>query len=186
MQPISDEQLLERVCARDHDAFTQLVDRHLHRAISLAQGILGVPAEADEVAQEVFFKLWERPALFDGGKAKLSTWLHRVVVNACIDARRSRRHEPLEAVMERPSETPAAIEWLGAEQSSRAVHSALASMPIRQRTALALFYLQGLPQREAASVMELSESAFDSLLTRARSALAATLAHLRERGSHDA
>jgi RNA polymerase sigma-70 factor (ECF subfamily) len=178
MQEPSDEQLMGRVVARDHAAFGVLVGRHLRRAVCLAQSVLGSAADADEVAQDVFVKLWERPSLFEAGKARFTTWLHRVVVNQCIDRRRTRRFEPLDVVMEQASDEPAPVELLHTEQTSQAVGHALNALPVRQRTALALFYLHGLPQREAASHMDLSDSAFESLLHRARSALGTALASM--------
>jgi RNA polymerase sigma-70 factor (ECF subfamily) len=184
MQEPSDEQLMSRVAARDHAAFGVLVGRHLRRAVSLAQSILGTAADADEVAQDVFVKLWERPKLFDPGKARFTTWLHRVVVNHCIDRRRTQRFEPLDVVMDQASDEPSPPELLHAEQATRAVGRALEAMPVRQRTALSLFYLHGLPQREAASHMDLSDSAFESLLHRARSALGAALASMNPFREH--
>lgn len=178
----SDEALMERVCTGDRDAFAQLVDRHLRRAVRVAQGVLGVPAEADEVAQEVFVKLWERPAMFDAHKARFTTWLHRVVVNLSIDRRRGRRTEPLEAALHEAAEEAPALEVVHAEQRAHAVRQALGGLSERQRAALTLFYMEGLPQREAATCMDLSDSAFESLLHRARAALAAAVGFLRPRG----
>jgi RNA polymerase sigma-70 factor, ECF subfamily len=175
MQQPGDEELMRRVVERDHDAFRLLVARHLGRAVSLAQSILGVATDADEAGQEIFVRLWERPALFDDRKARFTTWLHRVVVNHCIDRRRGQRFEPLEAVMEFAADEPPPLEQVHAERSARAVNDALTALPVRQRTALALFYIQGLPQREAAASMDLSDSAFESLLHRARGALAGAL-----------
>jgi RNA polymerase sigma-70 factor (ECF subfamily) len=175
MQPPSDEQLMQRVVEGDGAAFDLLVTRHLGRAVSLAQSILGVAADADEAGQEVFVKLWARPRAFDATKARFTTWLHRVVVNYCIDRRRGRRFEPLEAAMDHESPEPPPLEHVQAEQSARAVSGAMTALPIRQRTALALFYMHDLSQREAAAAMDLTDSAFESLLHRARAALGAAL-----------
>lgn len=179
VQEPSDEQLVERVVERDRVAFSQLVDRHLRRAVSLAHSVLRISAEADDVAQEVFVRLWERPTLFDARKARFTTWLHRVVVNLCIDRKRGQRFEPIECLLERAAADACAVDAINTEQHARAVNEALAALPVRQRTALALFYMHDLPQREAASAMTLSDSAFESLLHRARAALSRALGYRR-------
>ncbi len=103
MQQPSDEDLVREIARRDHAAFGVLVDRHMKRVASLAQNILRSAADADEVAQETFLRLWERPGRFDPGKARFATWLYRVVVNACLDRRRARRFDPLDAAAEPPA-----------------------------------------------------------------------------------
>lgn len=179
MQLPNDEDLVLRVAQGDHAAFGLLVDRHMKRAASLAQNILRSAADADEVAQEAFLRLWERPHRFDPAKARFSTWLYRVVVNACLDRRRARRFEPIDAAADRPAGGAPPSELLDAHREQEAVRRALATLPARQRSALALFHLEELSQREAAAAMQLSESAFESLLHRARSALASALASTR-------
>jgi RNA polymerase sigma-70 factor (ECF subfamily) len=179
----SDEALMERIARGDHDAFGELVDRHMRRVVSLAQNVLGIAADADEVAQETFTRLWTQPGAYDPARARFTTWLHRVVVNQCIDRRRANRFEPLDETFDRASDEPPVAEFVYEEQRQAAVHAALARLPVRQRTALALFYMQDLSQREAASAMELSDSAFESLLHRARRALMLVLDSDDEGGS---
>lgn len=184
MQAIPDEELLRRTARQDHDAFALLVDRHMHRVVSLAQNILGSAAEADEIAQETFARLWTQPGKFSPGKALFTTWLHRVVVNRCIDRRRRQRFDDLEAAIDQATPEPDLPHLMYVEQQRSAVQNSLQSLPARQRTALALFYMQELSQRDAAAAMELTESAFESLLHRARRSLAAALKHLQpDRGS---
>lgn len=173
--PVTDEQLLERIVRRDHAAFQTLLDRHMKRVVSLAQGVLGAAADADDVAQEVFLRLWHRPQTFDAARARFSTWLHRIVVNLCIDRRRADRFSPLDPGLEPEADDPPLMELIDKEHRSTVVHANLERLSVRQRTALVLFYFEELSQRDAALAMNLSESAFESLLHRARRALASTL-----------
>src|SRR5690606_18087537 len=78
--------LLGRIAAGDGPACAVLVDRHLGRVVALAWRMLGSRADAEDVAQEVFLRAWQRAASWrpEGG-ARFSTWLHRVAVNLCLD-----------------------------------------------------------------------------------------------------
>ena len=84
---LSDEVLCRRVAERDEEAFEQLVERHQRRAYRVAWSILGDAEEAKDLSQEAFLRLYERAASFDG-RAKFSTWFHRILVNLCLDRRR--------------------------------------------------------------------------------------------------
>lgn len=179
MQGLPDDELLRRIARQDHDAFATLLDRHMQRVVSLAQNILGSAAEADEVAQDTFARLWTHPRKFRPEKALFTTWLHRVVVNRCIDRRRRRRFDELDAAIDQATPEPDLPQLMYVEQQRRVVQQNLQALPTRQRTALALFYMQELSQRDSAAAMELTESAFESLLHRARRTLATALKHLR-------
>jgi RNA polymerase sigma-70 factor (ECF subfamily) len=180
MQQPTDEELMMRVIRRDAAAFTELVERHIRRVVSLAHDIVRVAAEADEIAQETFLRLWERPQLFLPAKARFTTWLHRVTVNLCIDRKRTRRFDSLEPAPEQQAADPPLFEALHAARLRAVVNGALMALPIRQRTALVLFYMHELSQKDAAAVMEVSEGAFESLLQRARRALVSILAQYEE------
>jgi RNA polymerase sigma-70 factor (ECF subfamily) len=171
MQQLTDEELVEHVVNRNPAAFASLVDRHRLRVISLARAVTQDPVEARDIAQEMFLKLWERPQLFDSTKARFTTWLHRVTVNLSIDRKRAQRFVPLDDVTDPFDSAPSLIERLHIADLRAAVHRACFTLPNRQRQALALFYLEELPQKEAAAEMQMSEGAFESLLQRARKSL---------------
>ena len=76
---------MERVAQGDAQAFQQLVDTGIDRVLAVARRTLGDEAEAEDVAQEVFLRLWRQAEKWQGGRAQVSTWLYRVTVNACID-----------------------------------------------------------------------------------------------------
>jgi RNA polymerase sigma-70 factor, ECF subfamily len=163
---------MEQIARRDRTAFRTLLQRHSRRMIALAQNTLGIAAEAEDVVQEAFIRVWANAAKFEPGRAQFTTWLHRIVLNLCIDyVRKPRATAGEEALLEIPDETPDALGQALQKERRGAVQMAMRELPIRQRAALALFHFEELSTRECAASMQLSESAFESLLTRARAAL---------------
>lgn len=175
----ADDILVRRVAAGDGRAAEELVRLCLPRVTSLAQRMLGDAHEAEDVAQEVFVRAWRQAGQWIPGKAKFSTWLHRVTINLCYDRLRRRREMPdAEAGLGVADGAPGAGDaWL-ARQRQAHVRAALDRLPARQRAAIALCHFEELPQAEAAGAMGISVDALESLLARARRALKADLAAL--------
>jgi RNA polymerase sigma-70 factor (ECF subfamily) len=179
MDEPSDEELMARVAEGDEAAFRRLSRRHLPRALGLARRITGNAADAEDVAQDALLRVWTtaprwRPT------AAFRTWLYRVVVNLCLDRKRRPAFAALEDAGDPVDPAPDAAATLGRDETSRAVAEALASLPERQRVALALTYYEGLGNAETAAVLETSVSAVESLLIRAKRTLREQLAPLRE------
>ncbi len=171
-----DDLLMERIAGGDAKAFNILAHRHMRRALAIAQGVLGNAHDADEIAQEAFMRVWLHADRWVPGKARFSTWLHRVVINLCLDRRRKARWVPLEAAGELvDSQAPSAIDILARGEHQVAVEQALAEIPARQKVAIALFYFEGLSGKGAAEAMGLKLSAFEQLLLRARRAVKSRL-----------
>jgi len=166
---VSDDEavLVERVVAGDKHAFAALAQRHLSAIESYALRTLGDAARAQDVAQEVMLRLWQQAARFDPARAKLTTWLHQIAYNLCMDQFRhgARWAELNDAHHEAAAEADTTLE------SQRLLNLGLARLPERQRTALVLTYYQSLPNRDVAEIMGLSVRALESLLARARKAL---------------
>jgi RNA polymerase sigma-70 factor (ECF subfamily) len=159
--------LLTRVGKGDAEAARAMVVRKLPRLLALATRMLGDPAEAEDVAQESFVRLWRQAGRWRAGGARFDTWLHRVALNLCYDRLR-RRETAVEKVPERADPGPAPDQRLEEADTTRRVASALQALPDRQREAIVLAYYQGLSNIEAAEVMEISIEALESLLARAR------------------
>jgi RNA polymerase sigma-70 factor (ECF subfamily) len=176
---------MRRVASGDQRALRLLMDRHMKATIRLAERTLGHTADADEVAQEAFIRVWRHADRYDGGRAQFTTWLYRIVLNLCLDRRRRRTTLPIELVLDVASKEPAADDLIIGNERRRLAEEALANLPVRQRAAIALFYAEGLSGREGAAALEVSEKSFESLLSRARSACRAYVAALTRGGSKD-
>lgn len=169
---VTDEKLLVRVAQRDQRALRLLMDRHMGRAIALAERIVGSNADADDIAQDAFLRIWSNAERYDQTAARFTTWMYRIVFNLAIDRRRSLKVPlPIEDAAHVAAETRDQLQTLLLDEQALAMQRALNRLSDRQRAAIALFHMEGMSCREAGAVMGLSESAFDSLLNRARKAL---------------
>lgn len=179
MDQAEDETLMLATGRGDRTAFALLVHRHLGRAGAIAGRMLGSAAEAEEVVQEAFLRVWQKaPSWKPDGGARFSTWLVRVLVNLCIDRRRRARYVPLEEAPEMTDPAPGADEALATAERRRRVETALTQLPDRQRAAVVLSYYEGLSNAEVAGALEVSVGAVESLLVRARRSLARLLGDL--------
>ena len=177
-----DDDLVLRAGRGDPAAIRALVARKLPRVLSLAQRMLFDPAEAEDVAQETFLRVWKNAPRWQPGKAKFDTWLHRVALNLCYDRLRRRRERPTADVPEQEDTGPAPDRRLLARDVGRRVDAALGALPERQREAIVLCHYQELGNIEAAALMQVSVEALESLLSRGRRALRAALADLANGG----
>lgn len=164
-----DDVLLQRIAKGDREAFRTLMDRHARKLLVLAQRITGNGQDADDVVQEAFLRVWRlagdwRP----DGKAQFSTWLYRVAFNLCIDRRRAKPMERLEAADEVADPAPDGAERSFVGERSALLTAAMDELPQRQREALALFYFAEITAPEAARALGVSVSAMEALLVRAR------------------
>ena len=173
-----DEDLVRRVGQGDPAAIQAMVARKLPRMLALAQRMLGDPVEAEDVAQEAMLRAWKQAPRWVPGKARFDTWLHRVGLNLCYDRLRRRREVPTETPPDRPDDGPAPDQGLLSAELGVRVDAALKRLPDRQREAIVLCHYQELGNIEAASLMEVSVEALESLLSRGRRTLRATLADL--------
>lgn len=195
-----DSELIERVGRGDAAAVREVVAAKLPRLLALATRMLGDRAEASDVAQDVFIRVWRHAARWRPGEARFDTWLHRVALNLCLD--RLRRRHPTVS-LDDPGGAGAAGDSgdqvtaqanvvidqapnpeQRLEQSDRRdrVDQALRSLPMRQREAIVLHHYQEVSNMEAAELMGITVDAFESLLSRARRHLRAVLATDRPNG----
>ena len=162
---VSDESaLVARVSEGDRRAYADLVARHLPALEVYARRILGDEYWAQDVAQEVMLVLWQRSDRFNPEKSRLTTWLHRIAHNRCIDLLRKPAYKTLEDAHE-PAAQPSNTQETPGVAS---IDAALCALPESQRTALVLTYYQNFTNREVALIMSSSVRAVESLLCRAR------------------
>ena len=164
---------LGKIVAGDHRAFSAVVGEHYGRVLRVAARLLGNPADAEDVTQEAFLKLWNDAAGIRDDSS-LPAWLMKVATNLAFD--RLRRKTPVAAVAEVPDildeKADADRDQLRADIGRR-VDEALAALPERQRLALVLVHFEGCEQKIAAAAMDVSIDALELLLSRARRGLKA-------------
>ena len=167
---MTDAGLLQAAAAGSHAAFTEIASRHYQPVYRLVWRMTNGAADAEDMAQEAFVKLWQNPAQVREAGA-LKGWLMRVAANAVIDRSRRPRAAALDDApeVEDPQARPDAP--LDRAQAARLVDARIAQLPERQRLALSLVYFEGLTTIEAAAVLEVSVDALESLLSRARRGL---------------
>lgn len=152
-----------------------LVRLKLPRIVALARRTLGDQGDAEDVAQEVFTRVWRHAAKWQPGTARFDSWLHRVALNLCHDTYRRRRETPTATVPETIDPAPRPDEAALATDTGSIVERALMTLPPRQRDAIVLTYYQELGNGEAASILGVSVDALESLLARGRRTLRARL-----------
>jgi RNA polymerase sigma-70 factor (ECF subfamily) len=170
---------IERARRGDAAAFRRLVERHKDRAYGLALRILGSAADAEEVAQDAFVRIWRALPEFRG-EARFTTWLHRIVVHRAYDAavrmrRRADREESLEALVEHRGVEAAATAPGAGEESRRVIEPLLARLTDVQRAVVALYYYEDRSVEEVSRVLELPTNTVKTHLHRARAALRAAM-----------
>ena len=137
--------------------------------------MLGNQADAEEVAQEVFLRVWKNAKVWKPGKAKFETWMHRVALNLCYDRIRKKREITGEDIPEPIDESPGPGRALHQKQVAARVDKALQALPERQRVAITLCHHQGYTNIEAAEMLDVSVEAIESLLARGRRQLRVSL-----------
>lgn len=169
----SDEALVRRIQRGDHRAFATLVRRHTNMFFAAAYRMCGNRSNAEEIVQEAFLKLWQKPAAWDPAKGtKFTTWFYRVIMNISIDRhRREKKYTGSAALDFIPDSAPRADEEIQKNEKEIIVEKAIAALPDRQKAALNLCYYEGLSNKEAADTLGIGIKALESLLMRAKATL---------------
>jgi len=143
---MDDAALVGRVAAGEHAAYRELVRRHAGPINRYAARLVRDPAEAEDVTQETFLRLWLKARDYDP-VARVTTWLHRIAHNLAVDRLRARgRLEQLDEPDAEPAPASSAQSVLVEEkQRAEALSAALDRLPPRQASALSLVHLRNLP-----------------------------------------
>jgi RNA polymerase sigma-70 factor, ECF subfamily len=169
---VSDQDLLAAHVAGDATAFDQLVRRHRDRLWAVAIRTLGDREEAADAVQEAFISALRGAARFRG-ESEVTTWLHRIVVNACLDRIRRRKARP--AVPLDGREVRSWRDDYAATLTRLDLRAALDTLPDPQRVAIVLVDIEDVPVAEAARLLGVAEGTIKSRCARGRTALAAAM-----------
>jgi RNA polymerase sigma-70 factor, ECF subfamily len=175
-----DRALLAAHVAGDPDAFGTLVARAQGRLWAVALRTLGDREEAADALQDALLSAYRAAGSYRGD-ARVTTWLHRIVVNACLDRVRRRSVRVTVPLEQRDADRADPRDALGDRETALVVEAALAALPEDQRLALLLVDVQGLPVAEAAVVLGVPAGTVKSRCSRGRARLAVALGHLRNR-----
>jgi RNA polymerase sigma-70 factor (ECF subfamily) len=176
---LDDRALLAAHVAGDPDAFGTLVQRHRDRLWAIALRTLGHPEDAADAVQNALISAYRSAGSYRGDAA-VTTWLHRIVVNACLDLVRRRTVRAADPLPDDDALLPAQPgDAYAARETALVVQQALLTLPIEQRAALVLVDLHGYSVDEAAAVLDCAPGTVKSRCSRGRARLAPLLASLR-------
>lgn len=161
--------LMQRVAGGDRPAFAQLVTALQGQGLRLADRTLGDRAGAEDVVQVALTRMWTMADRFDPARGSVEGWFRRIVVNLCLDRRRSLKLvAPLDEADRVASRDPDPFEAAAANDVRARLDAAMTRLAPRQRAALAMFHGDGLSMAEIAAALETTPKAVEGLLGRAR------------------
>lgn len=186
------EALLQQMLEGDTTAFRQLYEQFYQRVYNTCLLYLQQVPEAEEATQDVFLELHQSAAKFRAD-ASLTTWIYRIAVNKCLDRlrykQRQKRFAFLTSIFHRDTgelvhdmpvpQHPGIV--LEQKENAAMLHAAIRRLPENQQTAFILKQAEGLPQKEIAQVMGVTEKAVEALLQRAKAGLRQQLGDFYEK-----
>ena len=162
-------QLMAKVASGDAVAFTRLVNHLQGPGLRLADRTLNDRAGAEDVLQIALTRMWTMAARFDPARGSVEGWFRRIVVNLCLDRRRSLRLvSPLDDAAHIAAPGPNPLDAALASDRRAQLDAAMARLAPRQRAAIAMFHGDGLTMAEIADALETTPKAVEGLLGRAR------------------
>lgn len=180
VEPDADQEIIARCRNGDWEAFAKLVQKYQSRVLTLAARILDNRSEAEDIAQDIFVKVFQSLHDFRGA-SRFSTWLYRITVNHCLNHLRRRTRQQQSLVVTEPEEwmqeSPTTNPHKTLEQKERwaLVQAKLQLLSPEHRTIILLRDFEGLSYDEIADVLQLESGTVKSRLHRARMELKALL-----------
>ena len=172
----TDNVLLASFANGDRQAAQQLTERLMPKIHAHAYYRLGNIADAEDVTQEAFLRLWQFAPRWEQGNAHVSTWLYRVVSNLCKDRYRRPKLEDLDVAKEPTDETQSPADKIDDHSRQKALYDAMSLLPENQRLAVQFRHIDELTNPEIAEIMGLSVEAVESLTARGKRKLIEVLA----------
>ncbi|MFT5208921.1 MAG: RNA polymerase sigma-70 factor (ECF subfamily) [Flavobacterium sp.] len=174
--------LVVRVGEGNTEAYQSLLRHHLPSLNRYVTRMIGNAQDTEEILQDVFLRLWQKSNQFNSRQSKLTTWLHQIAHNRCIDEFRKKKPqivdlneiEDFELVgQDNPQE-----EFINGQKNQQ-LAAAIQQLPENQKSALLLSYYQGLSNKQTAQILSISVEALESLLVRSRKKLQQSLDGVR-------
>jgi RNA polymerase sigma-70 factor (ECF subfamily) len=186
---IDDRALLNSIAQREEWAFKELFERYKDRVYNAVLHIVQQVEDAEEITQDVFVEIHRGASSFKGDAA-VGTWVYRIATNRSLDRLRQRQRKKHGIIAFFFGEVPEnadnhTMEHPAANGDDAALYHEIQGLPERQRIAVVLTYLEGLPQREVAAAMSVNLKALESLLSRAKVTLRGKLRPAKERAMND-
>ena len=174
----TDVRLHERLVAGDDDALAEIYDSWSALVFSIAARVTGDRAAAEDITQEVFVRLWERPQAYDPGRGTLRAWLCVVGRSRALDwIRRSQTRSRYQTAAAAIAETPSEVDdGLMLQTEIKAVREAVQALPEHQRSAVLLAFYHQRTYREVARELDIPEGTAKSRLRLGLASLASRLA----------
>lgn len=191
MEQLTDEVLVQKCLSGDRQAFAVIVQRYQKQIYSLAYRLTNNPDDAQDLAQEVFIKVYQVLAKYDGNRP-FFPWMYKVATNVCYTQlrRKPSQEVPLDKIIEFGPLVPVSPDGPESQferkELQRLVHQALAELPENYRVPMVLRYLEEFSYQEIADAMDLPLTTIETRLYRGRSLLQKRLNLILERGvSHE-
>ena len=182
----TDNVLLVAFANRDRRAAQQLTERLMPKIYAHAYYRLGNIADAEDVTQESFLKLWKFAPKWKQDRAQVSTWLYRVVSNLCKDRYRRATLEDLGNAQEPADGIQSPSDKIDEQYRQKVLYDKMSMLPENQRLAVQLRHIDELTNPQIAEIMDLSVEAVESLTARGKRKLIEILhAHKQELGYSD-
>ncbi|MGE0625912.1 MAG: sigma-70 family RNA polymerase sigma factor [Pseudomonadales bacterium] len=166
-----DDGLLAAIADGDGDAFRRLLVNHLDAIHSYLYRMTGSTADAEDLAQETFLRVWRKASTFEPGRVKVTTWIHTIAHNLCIDAFRRNKVTHAEEDVTLADDTADPERLASDGQLAALMERAIAALPGNQRSAILLCQVQGFSNAQAARILGMNVRALESQLARARRTL---------------
>ena len=180
---MTDQEIIQGLKNKEETAFKEFVDTYQHLVLNVANKFVRNKEDAMDIAQEVFIKVYDSVHSFRE-QSKISTWLYKITVNKSLnyirDKKRRNIFSSLDAIFENKNNNSVenvaddqkiSQEQMESEERKEILFKAIDQLPEKQKTAITLNKLEGLPYKEIAGIMDISVTETGVLINRARKKL---------------
>ncbi|MDX1491465.1 MAG: sigma-70 family RNA polymerase sigma factor [Pseudohongiellaceae bacterium] len=168
---VDENELMRAIADGDNTAYCNAVRQHIKPISHYAFRMLGNSKDTEDITQETFLRLWTHADKWNPEKASLTTWLHRIAHNLCIDYLRKDKSSQSDDIDDADWQDISTTDNSDEQERVKDLNRAIAALPERQRSALLLCQYQGFSNKQTAQILDISVDALESILARARRSL---------------